>query len=149
MNDIEFKKVSSSHIEQVGYDKDKSMLYVIFTTQKDKTKCWAYSNVSESLYNDILVAKSPGSLFGTAIRAYPSKYPAKPIEIIGLKSEITSWSEEGTPHNSISEESAEKNTAMSRDIDVDKELEKKQVRDMQDSHLELLRNSFDKHIGIA
>jgi hypothetical protein len=56
--------VDSSNIVQVGYDRDSQELFVEFLGGR----LYAYSQVSETTYDDFMVADSKGSYFNREIK---------------------------------------------------------------------------------
>jgi hypothetical protein len=58
------KKVASSNIDQIGYDKANKTLYVQFLSSGTYT----YSDVPEEVFQGFEAAKSKGSYFSKVIR---------------------------------------------------------------------------------
>ncbi len=56
--------VESSQIDSVGYDEEKSVLYVKFKSEK----VYRYFDVSKEVYNGLKTADSVGSCFSKAIK---------------------------------------------------------------------------------
>lgn len=56
--------VESSNLEQIGYDRDKSELHVIF---KDGS-LYVYSDVPVQIYEGLLVAPSKGSYLNREVK---------------------------------------------------------------------------------
>lgn len=65
---IEVNNIESSAIDKVSYDPEEKILYVEFATSK---KNYAYSDVTESEFKDLLTAPSIGSFI--AIEIVPNK----------------------------------------------------------------------------
>lgn len=56
-------KLNSSMIYAIGYDPKEKILEVVFT----KGKIWAYQDVPEEVYKDLLESKSIGSYMRSSI----------------------------------------------------------------------------------
>lgn len=61
---MNYIKVTSSNIDQIGYDKDTSTLGVIFLNGSE----YQYPDVPEDLYNDFMAASSHGKFFHENIK---------------------------------------------------------------------------------
>lgn len=59
-------QVNSSNIDVIGYDADKEKLFVGFKGQSGEM--WAYSNVTEDTYKELMRATSIGKHFTQFIR---------------------------------------------------------------------------------
>lgn len=66
-------KVTSSNIAEVGYNQDKKILVIRFTSNK----LYAYLDVPQQVVADFVAASSLGSYFGVSIK---NKYITQPIE---------------------------------------------------------------------
>jgi hypothetical protein len=60
----DMKKVSSSNIDQIGYDKSSKTLYVSFLS----SGTYHYADVPEDVFHGFEQAKSKGAYFAKAIR---------------------------------------------------------------------------------
>jgi hypothetical protein len=61
---MEYIKVQSSNIDQIGYDKDEGKLGVIFNNGGE----YHYPSFPESLYNDFMASSSHGHFFSEYIK---------------------------------------------------------------------------------
>lgn len=68
------KKVKSSNIYAIGYDKVNRTLYIMFGQPEPKS-IYSYKNISPQMYKKLIEAKSHGSFFSANIRKNPKKYP--------------------------------------------------------------------------
>lgn len=73
-------KVRSSNIAEVGYNQDKKILVVRFTSNK----LYAYLDVPKQVVADFVSASSLGNYFGISIK---NKYITQPIQ----ESELTDY----------------------------------------------------------
>jgi hypothetical protein len=71
-SEVKLYPVQSSHLDRVGYDAGRRLLHVIF---KDGDH-YTYHGVSQSTFNSLLRADSPGSHFHQNIKP---KHPATKI----------------------------------------------------------------------
>lgn len=63
---MEMKVVNSSNITHVGYEADKHVLHVTFSSGKT----YYYSDVPQRLYEGLISTYNPGSYFARNIRPY-------------------------------------------------------------------------------
>ena len=68
-------KVNSSNISLIGYF--NSHLYIRF---KETKFVYRYSKVSQSLYNELINAKSKGSFLSENVKKNSKKYPYKKLD---------------------------------------------------------------------
>lgn len=73
----QINRVVSSQISEVGYDSESRTLYLRFVSNG---ALYAYQNVSEDLYGQLMGAPSIGSFFFAAIKNNPAAYPYTRIE---------------------------------------------------------------------
>jgi len=76
MNIPTLKPVESSQIQAIGYDAAALRLFILF---KNGAATYAYENVSEILYENLMKAESIGSYFSRNIKANPGVHPYKKI----------------------------------------------------------------------
>jgi hypothetical protein len=78
---MEWTKVESSQISEVGYDSDSKTLGIRFPAKgKWPASEYHYANVSPQLCADLINAESVGKYFGEHIKNHPELYPYKKIE---------------------------------------------------------------------
>ena len=72
----EMKPTSSSQIASIGYDEDESKLFIQFT----RGGIYAYSNVSEDQFNNLLNSASIGKEFAKEIKGQ-ARHPFVKVEV--------------------------------------------------------------------
>lgn len=73
---MDYKEVESSNILAIGFEKETGTLGVTFTSGDE----YLYSDVPESIYDELLVAESVGKAFNQMIRG---EYVALKVEDFG------------------------------------------------------------------
>jgi hypothetical protein len=72
--DVRFKRVSSSNLSAVGYDKPAKELHVKFNYTGDKV--YVYKNVTEQKYQSLIAAGSVGEFFHANVRYKHAEGPS-------------------------------------------------------------------------
>lgn len=67
---MNYKKVSSSNVDSVGYEEEKSILGVIFKNGSE----YHYFNVPKNVYEKLLKSSSIGKFLNTLIKEKGYKY---------------------------------------------------------------------------
>lgn len=76
MNIPTMNPVESSQITAIGYDPEARRLFILF---KNGAATYAYENVSEVQYENLMNAESVGSYFSRTIQTNPGAHPYKKI----------------------------------------------------------------------
>jgi transposase-like protein len=77
---VNYQKVVSSQIAEIGYDADAQVLGVKFPLKSGGLSEYHYQNVTPSTHRALMKAKDISAYFNENIKKYPNQYPYEKVE---------------------------------------------------------------------